>query len=250
MERLTELKRRLDGLRPLTEDQLEKVRPFWRDQAPVFVYATNAVEGSTLTLGETTVVLQYGTTIGGKTVAEHLDAINGEKAYVLMLELAKNRTAVDRDVILALHAAVESGKPHAGQVRSDPARIVGSRHVPPNWVKIPQLLDEMLERYQHDCAHEHPVVAASHLHFDLLTIHPFADGNGRTSRLVENLHLIGAGYAPILIGPEEKPRYFDVLQRGQIATPGGNATEFVEFMADLEEQALRYYLNALETAYG
>lgn len=92
---------------------------------------------------------------------------------------------------------------------------------------------------------------ASTLHFDLLTIHPFKDGNGRTARLLENLHLIREGFAPILIGPEEKQPYFDVLQRSQVAIPGvGDPTEFILSMADLEKRSLERYLKSLEIAHG
>jgi Fic family protein len=251
MEGIEELRRRLDRLRPLTDEQVSLLWPMWRTEDALYVYSTNAVEGSTLTLGETTVVLQHGVTIGQKTLREHLEAVDGQRAYRLMLDLAQKRAPIDRDAVLALHAAVVGDHAYAGQLRDHPVYIAGSMHVPPNYVKLSGLMDEMFQRYRRDSDGEHPVVAASRLHFDLLTIHPFADGNGRTARLVENLHLIQHGYAPILIGLDEKPRYFDVLQRGQLAVPGvGDATEFVDYMRELEERALERYVRALETAHG
>ncbi|MDP9105445.1 MAG: Fic family protein, partial [Candidatus Eremiobacteraeota bacterium] len=89
------------------------------------------------------------------------------------------------------------------------------------------MLDEMLARYDEGVSNgEHPIRVASTLHFGLLTIHPFKDGNGRTARLLQNLHLIREGFVPILTGLDEKPRYFDALQRSQAAVPGvGDPTE-------------------------
>ncbi len=251
MEKLDELRRRLDTLRPLTPAQVELLFPLWRKEDALYVYATNAIEGSTLTLGETVAVLEQGLTIGQKTVREHLEAIDGQKAYVQMLDLARQNQPIDLEAILGLHRAVVGSVPYAGQWRDHAVYIRGSLHVPPNYVTLPQRLEEMMQTYGDRRAHGHAVEAAATLHFELLTIHPFADGNGRTARLVANLALIQAGYAPILIGPADKPRYFDVLQAAQIAVPGrGDATSFVALMAEYEALALERYLRALDIAHG
>lgn len=251
MEPLDDLRRRLDGLRPLTAAQVELLFPLWRKEDALYVYATNAIEGSTLTLGETVAVLEQGITIGQKTVREHLEAIEGQKAYMLMLDLAQKKKPIALEAILGLHRAVVGSVPYAGQWRDHPVYIRGSLHVPPNYATLPQRLGEMMATCDEVRAHGHPVEAAATLHFQLLTIHPFADGNGRTARLAANLALIQAGYAPILIGPAEKPRYFDVLQAAQIAVPGrGDATSFVALMAEYEALALERYLRALDVAHG
>jgi Fic family protein len=92
----------------------------------------------------------------------------------------------------------------------------------------------------------HPIERAARAHFDLLTIHPFADGNGRTARLLQNLLLIQAGFVPILIGPDDRPTYFDVLQAAQTAVPGyGDPEPFISYIIDLEERELSRYLRAL-----
>src|SRR6185312_15228143 len=98
----------------------------------------------------------------------------------------------------------------------------GRRKVPPNHAKVPGL------------------------HFDLLTVHPFEDGNGRTARLLQNLHLIREGFASTLIGPDEKAAYFDVLLKAQIAVPGiGNAAPFIDYIAALEKRSLERYLESI-----
>jgi Fic family protein len=252
MEASSALKSRLDALRPLGPDRIALLWPQWKAEDALFVYATNAVEGSTLTLGETVAVLEHGITIGGKPLSDHFDAVNGQKAYTMMLGLAQKRALITLDTVLDLHRAVVGDVTYAGQLRDEAVYIRGSLHVPPNHVKVSRLVDEMLARYDEGIsAGEHPVRVASTLHFDLLTIHPFKDGNGRTARLLENLHLIREGFAPILIGPEEKPRYFGVLERSQVAIPGvGDPTEFVGYMADLEKSSLERYLKSLQIAHG
>ncbi len=226
--------------------------PQWKAEDALFVYATNAVEGSTLTLGETVAVLEHGITVGGKPLSDHLDAVNGQKAYTAMLHLAQKHARITLETVLQLHRALVGDVTYAGQLRDESVYIRGSLHVPPNHVKVPRLVDEMLARYDEGIsAGEHPVRVASVLHFDLLTVHPFKDGNGRTARLLENLHLIREGFAPILIGPQEKPRYFEVLERSQVAIPGvGDPTEFIGYMADLEKDSLERYLRSLQIAHG
>jgi Fic family protein len=251
VEPLSALKAQLDELRPLSPERIALLWPQWRAEDALFVYATNAVEGSTLTLAETVVVLEEGVTIGGKPVRDHLDAINGQKAFAMMLGLAQKRGDIDLETILALHRAVVGDATYAGQLRDQPVYIRGSLHVPPNYAKVPMLMDDMLERLAADRKREHSVAVASRLHFALLTIHPFVDGNGRTARLLQNLYLIREGFVPILIGPDEKSRYFDVLQRGQIAVPGvGDPSEFIAYMAELERAQLERYLRSLQTAHG
>src|SRR5947209_128254 len=204
------LKSKLDAMRPLNQDRIQLLWPQWRAEDALFVYATNAVAGSTLTLGETLVILEYGVTVSGKPMSDHLDVVNGQKAYSAMLDLAQQRAKIEVEAVLSLHRTI------AGDVSY--GRELG------------RLVNEMLNRYDVAMAQgDHPVQVASKLHFDLLTIHPFKDGNGRTARLLENLHLIREGFAPILIGPEEKAAYFGVLARSQVVIPGiGDPTEFID----------------------
>ena len=235
MDAANALKCKLDALRPFDQDRIQLLWPQWRAEDALFVCATNAVEGSTLTLGETLTILEHGVTVSGKPMSEHLDAVNGQRAYSAMLDLAQQRAKIVLETMLDLHRTIVGDVSYGGQLRDES-----------------QLVDEMLARYDEGISNgEHPIRVASMLHFDLLTIHPFKDGNGRTARLLENLHLIREGFVPILIGPEEKPRYFDVLQRSQVAVPGvGDPTEFIAYMADLENAALERYLAALHTAHG
>lgn len=248
MDRIDALKARLDALRPLSEAQIRALWPRLDAEKANYVQATTAIEGNTLTLGETIVVLQHGVTIGGKTVKEHVDILNSARAYDLMLDMAKAKVPITARQVFDLHAAIVAGEPHAGAFRDHPVYIFGSMHVPPNPASVPERVDDMLARYAYNKEHAHPVVSGSILHFDLLTIHPFADGNGRTARLLNNLHLISHGYPPVLIDPiQDKPAYFDVLKRAQLlGEPGhGDPSEFVAYMGTMETRALEHYLGAL-----
>lgn len=252
MEHVDRLKERLDALRPLSQDYLARLWPMWDKDDALHVYASNAVEGSTMSLGETLAVLEDGITISGKPLREHLDIVQGQRAYVLMLKLAKDRAPITTSVIRALHRAVVGDVDIGGQWRDHAVYIRGSRHVPPNYIKIPDLIEVMIEAYTTASQTEHPVIVAAKLHLDLVTIHPFADGNGRTARLLGNLELIRRGFAPILIDKADRTTYFSVLERCQIANPPGigDPTAFVAFVERHEQLSLHRYLSALEISEG
>jgi Fic family protein len=251
MEDIAHLKKRLDALRPLSPDHIARLWPAWEKDDALHVYASNAIEGSSMDLGETLAVLEDHITIGGKKLSEHLDIVHGQKAYMLMLNLAKDKIPVTTAIIRNLHRAVVGAEENfAGQWRDHAVFIRGSRHTPPNYIKISHLIEEMINAYDASKTTDHPIATAAKLHFDLVHIHPFADGNGRTARLLGNLELIRTGFAPILIEPEERKTYFNILERCSMAgEPGkGDPTEFIAFVESFERKALERYLRALEIA--
>lgn len=248
MEDVDRLRKRLDSLRPLSPKHIAMLWPMWEKENGLHVYASNAIEGSSMTLAETAVVLQDGITIGGKPLREHIDIVNGQRAYVMMLNFAKNNIPITATVVRNLHRAVVGDVEYAGQWREQAVYISDSRHVPPNHLKLSQLMDDMISSYERSKAREHPVALAAKLHFDLVHIHPFVDGNGRTARLLGNLELIRSGFAPILIEKEDRRDYFAVLELCHTARePGkGDPREFIAFVETFEERALERYLRALE----
>lgn len=240
-------------LHPLSPQHIDMLWPMWESEDAHHVAASNAIEGNTLTVAETAVVLIDGTAIGGKTIREHLEAVYGQRAYVLMLNLVKNKTIVTTDVIRKLHhAVVGNDVDFGGQWRKQAVYIRNSRHVPPNYLKVPYLMDEMIEAYQKSIATEHPIAVAAKLHLYFVGIHPFVDGNGRTGRLLGNLELIRSGFAPILLDREDRREYFGILERCHMAgEPGkGDPNEFIAFVEKFEEKALERYLRALEVSQG
>jgi Fic family protein len=251
---IVELKGRLDLLRPLNREQMALLWPKFENDATYYTYATNAIEGSTLTQGETTNLLQYGVTVGGKPLVDHLDAINGRKAFVEMLRMVKERTRITEEVIMGLHRiAGEAGTENAGFYRNDQRYIDGSAHVPPAWYKVTGRMAELMEIYNDDiAAKKHPVVVAAKLHYGIGNIHPFADYNGRTSRLVMNLHLMQYGYIPITIDLQERPRYLEALEKSSKAgdalsgDPGrGNPAPFVLYIAEMERRVMERHVQIL-----
>ncbi len=220
MGEIARLKDRLDMLRPLRGEQVSSLMSLWVAQTPNYVQASNAVEGNTLTVGETMVIIDEDRVVPNKSMTEHRQAVNGARAFKMMLEMAAAGKAITIPRLLEIHAAVEAGYDHAGKMRDHAVDIGGSMHVPPNYTEVPRLMDEAFERFDVSMRDEHPVIVAARLHFDLVTIHPFADGNGRTSRLAQNLALIENGYPPVLIRGEDRGRDFDVLQRCQVEEPG------------------------------
>lgn len=201
----------------------------------------------------TAVIVTDGITIGGKTMREHLDAVNGEKAYRHMLQLAQDHAKIDEEVIKDLHAyAVGPEQQSGGLYRNDQRYISGSRYVPPAWAKVRAMMKAALAEYAEDLATAHPVATAAKLHYDIAAIHPFPDYNGRTARLAMNLHLVEHGFPPISIVPgDQRSEYFQALEAANFhETPSypnrqGNPAPFTAFIAKLVEKELNRYLTVL-----
>jgi Fic family protein len=248
MAGMDEAKARLSALRPLTAEQIQALRPMWAADEVRYVYATNAIEGSSLTLGETYVVLEQGITIGGKPLRDHLDAINGKKALDYVYRLVDEGTVLTPRVLLDIHQVVVGDDEAAwgGRIRDDARFIRGSMYVPPSARRASDMLDDVFEDYRKRRDTEHPVVLAADLHFGIVHVHPFKDGNGRTARLAMNLQLLRTGYPPLAIMPPEKPEYIETLERAH----HGEVEPFRAFIERLELAEIERYLKALARAYG
>lgn len=165
-----------------------------------YTYDSNRIEGNTLTLRETDLVIHKGLTVGGKPLAEHLEAINHYEAVGYIRDLSSENTVFNRSVLLSLHSLILRGidSEHAGIFRNVPVMISGSQHTPPQPWQVEKLMEEYFLFYEQSKDVLHPVILAAELHEQLVTIHPFIDGNGRTARLVMNLILLQHGF-PIAI---------------------------------------------------
>ena len=234
---LNEKKARLDALRPLRAASIHSLMEALDVE---LVYSSNAVEGNTLTLQETSAVLLHGVTVAGKPLRDHLEAVHLASAWQRVKELAQSDGGLTEDELLELHTLV-LGKddPAAGHYRSVPVFIRGSKHVPPNALKVS---DRMVELFPTDRAGEHVVEQAANIHEALVTIHPFVDGNGRTARLVMNLLLMRAGFPPLRIQPEQRALYFTALDESRF----GKREAFAEWIAQLADTELTFWLTHLE----
>ncbi len=195
--------------RPLSAGVLAKIRHQLRI---TLTYTSNAIEGNTLSLRETMVVLE-GQTIQGKPLRDHLEAVDHAEAFAFVWSLAETDHPVTAADVRSLHALVvrRSLPDEAGRWRTTGVRIAGSAHIPPDPIAVPSLMEQWIAQWK-QASSLHPIVRAARLHSDFVSIHPFLDGNGRTARLLTNLDLIRHGHRPALLLPNERLQYYDALE--------------------------------------
>lgn len=209
-----------------------------------YTYESNKIEGNTLTLSETMLVVKEGITISGKSVNEHLEAINHSEAIGLLYDFVDQRTGFSEHVLLQFHNLILRGinRLEAGKYRNVNVRIAGSGHIPPEPYLLRELMEEYFNFYKIKSKSTHPVLLAAEMHERLVTIHPFVDGNGRTSRLVMNMILLMNGYPlAILKGDQEsKLRYFKALESVQVH---GEPRPFYQLVIDAVTRTLEEELH-------
>lgn len=185
-----------------------------------YTYESNKIEGNTLTLNETLCVIKDGLTISGKSLHEHLEAINHQEAVDFIYQLATESNVFNKRNVLQLHALILQGinNKYGGKYRDVPVRISGAEHVPPQPYLLEKLMEDYFIFYDNNARVIHPVILAAEMHERLVTIHPFIDGNGRTSRLIMNLILLSNGYPIAILKGDQKSRidYFKALEAVQI----------------------------------
>lgn len=237
---IDQLKSQLDSLRPLPE---HTVRSLHQQQVLEWTYHSNAIEGNTLTLKETKVVLE-GITIGGKSMREHFEVINHKEAIDYVEAMVQNQNSLSEWQIKSIHQLVLKNidSDNAGQYRQQNLVIAGAEHLPPNYFKVPEAMADLIQQNQ---AHTnlHPVELAARLHVDFVGIHPFVDGNGRTSRLLMNFELMRHGYLPIIIPIEQRLSYYEALDT---AHTDKNYDLFINLVAELEQNTLQRYLQIIQ----
>ena len=211
-----------------------------------YTFESNRIEGNTLTLQETDLVINEGITISGKSMREHLEAINHQDAVLFLKELVdKNIELRERDLI-QLHNLVLRGidADNAGKYRTVQVMIKGSKHMPPQPFLVSKQMEDVFLWYQLNKNKLHPVVLAAEMSEKIVTIHPFIDGNGRTSRLWMNLILLKHGYVIANIKGDYANRmnYYDALEMARVDV---KKNTFIEFIAKVELEALKRYLSIL-----
>lgn len=241
LKRIDEKKQKLDSYRPLPPELVKNLDEWF---SIAFTYASNALEGNTLSHQETALVVEKGITIGGKTIREHLEAINHAQAIDFIKSLVhKKRQDIGLDDILAIHKVVlqKIDDRNAGIFRNVMVRITGSSTVFPNYAKVPFLMTEFMG-WLHT-ATDHPIIIAAQAHFKLVSIHPFIDGNGRTARLLMNLILLQHGYPLAIIKKEIRSQYIAAIEN---ARETNNFTQFYSIISLAVEESLDAYLEAVE----
>ncbi len=233
--------KQLQSLLPLDAPTIQALNfSVWTPFEIEIIATSNQMEGNSLTLQETELVLSKGVTISGKPLKDHLEAVNLKAAFDTVKKLASSPEPLSDHQILFLHSLVLSRiqDDWAGRYRSVPVRISGSNHVPPNPAKVPDLMKAWLT----SARDSHPVIQAAHDHQTLVDIHPFADGNGRIARLIMNLALLKNGLPPVAIPSDSKSRltYHEAVESSRL-----NPVHFQVFLAHLVDTTLDKYLSVL-----
>ncbi len=237
---LDQLKAKLDAHRPLPKAVVANLH---ENLVLNWTYHSNAIEGNTLTLQETKVALE-GITIGGKTLREHFEAINHRDAILYVEELVQKQETLSEWHIKQLHSLVLKNidQENAGQYRKVNVLISGATHTPPDSLVVPEQMQSMMAWNQNEAQQLHPVERAARLHGELVKIHPFTDGNGRTSRLVMNLALMQAGFPAALIQVNQRLAYYQALDKAHTTD---NYQDFIALIAKSVEQSFEPYWFAL-----
>ena len=199
-------KAELDTKRPLTEGEVKRL---YDDFMVEYTYNSNAIEGNTLTLRETELVLR-GLTVDQKPLKDHLEVVGHKDAFYFVIDLVKEKAEITESIIRQIHSLVLADKPmDKGVYRRIPVRIMGAHHEPAQPYLIEPKMYALLQDYKKDERNIAEKLAEFHIRFE--GIHPFIDGNGRTGRLLINLELMKAGYPPINIKFTDRKRYYDAF---------------------------------------
>lgn len=238
LERIERKKSQLDTLRPLPAAIVNRLR----EQILVeWIYNSNAIEGSTVTLQETRLILETGLTIGGKTLREHFEVTNHRDAIHYVEKLVAEQERLTPFHVRQVHKLVLSqiDDTSAGSYRTTQVQIAGARHIPPEAWAIPTQMTEWEKWLTRTEGSTHPVILAALAHHRLVKIHPFVDGNGRTARLVMNLILMQHGYPPTVILRADRQSYYRVLSLAD----NGKEKPLINFVGKAVERSLTLYIN-------
>jgi len=242
IERLSDKHKQLQSSRPLSPTIVAKLRERFMLE---MTYNSNAIEGNALTLKETYLVLSEGITIKGKSLKDHLEAKNHHEALEFIFEQVEHDSqhTISEHLIRELQSLVIGNidKSIAGTYRDVEVAITASSHQPPLATEVPGKMSDLIKWFRQEQSILNPIELAAILHHKLVNIHPFADGNGRTARLLMNIILLQAGYPLVIILKNDRKKYYDTLSLAD----GGNLDPFIIFIARAVERSLDLYLETI-----
>ncbi len=241
LNKIDDIKNEIDQYRPLKQNILKELKEYFRIG---LTYSSNALEGNSLTETETKIVLEEGITIGGKLLKDHFEAVGHSEAYDLLYTLKNNNSIEEKD-ILNLHKIFyfRIDANNAGQYRKENVFITGTKYVPPSAKQVTNLMQEFITNIPKLKQTLHPVEFAATIHRDLVSIHPFIDGNGRTARLLMNLILLQSGYVITIIPPILRTEYIATLKKTNENPKDNNP--FISFIASMVHESLKDYLRMI-----
>lgn len=226
--------------RPFSERQLKVISDFFR--TPI-TWSSNALEGSTYTMGETQTLLEYGTTIHGKSLKETLEICGHAEAFDFMLQLSRTK-GLNSTAICKMHSLIynKTDTVAAGKYKTEQNFISGSAYTTVRPAEVPEEMKKLDKWIEENYETIHPIVLAAEVHRKLVYIHPFDDGNGRCARLCMNVLLLQNGYLPCSISPALRLDYINSLEAGR----NGEINEFIRFVAEAETETQKDYMRALD----
>ncbi|MEG1235113.1 MAG: Fic family protein [Acinetobacter sp.] len=235
-ETIDSLKNKLDAQRPLPPSVVKNLQ---EDLILRWTYHSNAIEGNTLTLLETKVVLE-GITVGGKALREHFEAINHRNAIYYVEDIIKKEEPFSEWQIRNIHQLILKNidDDNAGRYRQQNVLISGATSTPPDYTLLNDKMAHFVDWYSLESNQLHPIERAAKVHADFVGIHPFIDGNGRTSRLLMNLELMKAGYPPCVITVENRLAYYEALNQWMAF---GKTEAFNQLVADAVLEGFKPY---------
>ncbi len=235
-KKLDRLKAKLDTYRPLDSHIVQNLR---EDLILRWTYNSNAIEGNTLTLNETKVALE-GITVGGKSLREHFEAINHKEAIEFVESLVEADEMLSEYTIKSLHALILKNidDENAGSYRNINVLISGATHRPPSNIEVASKMEAFINWYKTEAQTLHAIERACRVHVDFVGIHPFPDGNGRTSRLLMNFELMKSGFPPVVLKVEHRLAYYEALDRAHTLA---EYDDFMVLVAELVEESFEPY---------
>lgn len=243
IERLEQKKKQLQEIRPLPAIATQKIK---EGLFVEWTYNSNSIEGNTLTLSETRIVLEEGMTVKGKSLREHFEITNHHEAIAYLETLVKPNYKISERDVLDIHNLVMNKieKDFAGRLRNGGVRIVGANFITPNALKVPDLFTELISFTNKNEMKLSDIVLAAIFHHRFVWIHPFFDGNGRTVRLVMNLFLMRSGFPPAIILKNDRKKYYDALNQAN----NGSYSKIILLMIQALERSLDIYLSTYPDA--
>lgn len=223
------------------EGTIDKVTisSYEKDFELTYTHNSTAIEGNTLTLMETKVVIEDGISIGGKELREIYEVVNHKKAYRYVKKCIAEKKQMDENIVKDIHAILTENIIVGGIYRNQEVRISGANHTPPSgndmYVQIKNFYADLVWKSKR----VNPIELAAWTHAEFVRIHPFIDGNGRTSRLIMNYQLMINGFLPVSIAKENRLEYYNALEEYAV---NGNLETFSELISNLEEEQLNIYI--------
>jgi Fic family protein len=242
-DRVDKLKDKLSSLRPLNNGELKRLRDEFNIEN---TYNSNAIEGSTLTLQETALILQDDITIAQKPLRLHLDAIGHRDAFDYVVSITDSSEVLTEWVIREIHSLVlMADSENKGVYRRVPVIIQGAKHTPPQPYLVAPQMEQLLADYKTIKQQNHIIEAIAEFHLRFEGVHPFIDGNGRTGRLIINFELLKAGLLPVNIKFTDRKRYYDCFN--SYYENGKNPHALAELISEYEAQELEKYIKIIES---